>query len=367
LIHERRNDVNNFVYPYAVVSGNYSTLDWTSLTESPSFLSSAKVRLDLWYNMPQISTTHTNTNRSSFSDRQGTMPDKSQPSFPGFELPEQNWFRLPNAWTDITCDITSLAELKVVEYVLRHTWGFREFGVAKRISIDEFMRGRRRNDGSRMDRGTGLSKPSVIEGLRKAVADAYLIETKDSTDKGRIKKFYSLRMKPQASAMDSLNDQSGPDASAPGGPVKTPDPDVKNLNRGVKKLDTRGLDALHRSEKDTLERHYTVTINGEKEKKGTSSGTPKPPGHTRHPVSRLPRIGLPTEQTELLARDMAVELEDRTSLPFYRLVAQRVPERAVRRHLAEIKVNGAKHPAKLFNYRIRRYVEDRLARAKLRQ
>ena len=89
--------------------------------------------------------------------------------FAGFDLPEQNWFRMPNSWTDITAGMKSLAELKVVEYVLRHTWGYQEYGIAKRISTDEFMHGRRRQDGTRLDRGTGLSNRSVIDGLRHAV------------------------------------------------------------------------------------------------------------------------------------------------------------------------------------------------------
>jgi hypothetical protein len=294
------------------------------------------------------------------------MPKKPQSNFRGFELPQQNWFRLPNAWTDITCDISSLAELKVVEYVLRHTWGYREFGLAKRISTDEFMRGRRRKDGSRLDRGTGLAKQSVIDGLRKAVVHGYLLEDVDRSDKGRVKKYYSLRMNRAATAARSESDDS-PSGLRPYGSGQNPDPGVQNPDRGVKNLDTRGLDASPRSEKHTSVRHHTVTVNGEKEKKGTNDGATKSPDYGRHPVSRLPSMGLPSEQAELLARDMAKELEDRGSLPFYRLVAQHVPEQAVRRHLAEIKVNGAEFPAKLFNYRIRRYVEDRLARAKLRQ
>jgi len=42
--------------------------------------------------------------------------------FQGFEWPKENWFRLPNNWTDFTREMTSMSEMKVVEYVLRHTW-----------------------------------------------------------------------------------------------------------------------------------------------------------------------------------------------------------------------------------------------------
>jgi hypothetical protein len=116
--------------------------------------------------------------------------------FQGFTHPEQNWFKMPNEWTDITHDITSLAELKVVEYVLRHTWGYGESTdwEIKRISTSEFIDGRKRSDGSRMDRGTGLSAPSVYDGLKRAVEDNLLVKYVDNTDAGRVTHYYRMRM-----------------------------------------------------------------------------------------------------------------------------------------------------------------------------
>jgi hypothetical protein len=116
------------------------------------------------------------------------------PPFPGFSVPRQNWFKMPSDWTNLTAHMSSLAELKVVEYVLKHTWGYREYGLHKLISTDEFMHGRRRKDGSRIDLGTGLSKPSVIAGIKSAVADGFLEELVDDRDRGRVKKYYALHM-----------------------------------------------------------------------------------------------------------------------------------------------------------------------------
>ena len=192
------------------------------------------------------------------------MADKApQPSpapvFPGFDVPRQNWFKMPNAWTDITAGITSLAELKVIEYVLKHTWGYREYGIAKLITTNEFMQGRRRKDGTRIDRGTGLSKPSVIAGLKAAVAHGFLEELVDDSDRGRIKKSYSLKMLP---GLTSDDDTDEPVESPPPPPDEAPDErgvkhlnaDVKNLDIEVKHVDIKGKESLHRSEKDTLER-----------------------------------------------------------------------------------------------------------------
>ena len=91
--------------------------------------------------------------------------------------------------------VTSLAEMKLVEYVLKHTWGYSEFDMVKKITTDEFMHGRKKKSGERVDIGTGLSNKSVIEGLNKAVEHGLLEVEIDDADKARIKKYYKLKMK----------------------------------------------------------------------------------------------------------------------------------------------------------------------------
>lgn len=118
-------------------------------------------------------------------------------SFSGFEASQQGWFEVPNEWIDICAEISSLAELKVVQYVMRHTWGHPEYATRKPISIDEFRNGRQGSNGERMDKGTGLSKPSVIAGLRSAVERGLLSQEIDGSDRARGKKYYSLRMNPK--------------------------------------------------------------------------------------------------------------------------------------------------------------------------
>src|SRR2546430_10635950 len=133
------------------------------------------------------------------------MQNLSEHTFQGFSKPEANYFRLPNEWTDITSKISSLAEMKLVEYVLKHTWGYSEFDMVKKITTDEFMYGRKKRDGTRIDQGTGLSKPSVIAGLKSAVEHGLLVEEVDDSDKARIKKCYKLKMK---TSLDENNTES---------------------------------------------------------------------------------------------------------------------------------------------------------------
>lgn len=226
----------------------------------------------------------------------------SSPSaFPGFDRPRQNWFKMPNAWTDITAGISSLAELKVIEYVLKHTWGYQEFGIPKQISLTEFMTGRRRKDGSRIDQGTGLTRPSVRAGLKAAVEHGYLEKRVDASDKARIRTYYSLRMRPDlAEEIDNQqhwpeqhwpeeppapdDDEDGDDALVPDhDPDDDPDGDRggknlssggKNLSRGGKNLSLGGKESFPRSEKDTLERHQQQENNNNMRAQEDPSATP---------------------------------------------------------------------------------------------
>jgi hypothetical protein len=191
------------------------------------------------------------------------MQHLSKQSFVGFNKPETNFFRLPNEWTDITAQVTSLAELKLVEYVLKHTWGYSEFDMVKKITTDEFMSGRKRKSGERIDNGTGLSKPSVIAGLKSAVLHGLLEEETDDSDKARIKKYYKLKMR-------NPIEEDQPEQ-------EDPQSDVKILYIGVKKFDSDGKTSLHRSEKDTLRKIHIrnskskLQSNGSKENQGYQS------------------------------------------------------------------------------------------------
>lgn len=121
----------------------------------------------------------------------------------GFDDPTRQFFKLPNNFMDALARIDSLAELKVILYVLRHTWGFREYEEMKKITTDEFVNGRRLRDRSRMDNGTGLSETSVKQGIAKAVEHGFLECEIDFSDKARIKKYYRLKMKPDTEQEES--------------------------------------------------------------------------------------------------------------------------------------------------------------------
>jgi hypothetical protein len=235
----------------------------------------------------------------------------------GFDVPHRNWFKLPHAWTDLTAQMRSRAEQKVVEYVLRHTWGYQEYGGLKRITLGEFAHGRRRADGTRLDRGIGMRKQAIIRGIRQAVADGFLVEEVDDRDRGRTKKFYGLRML----------------AHVPEAIAAEPDQGYEDHTPAVRASHSSGMTATSRTERETPERHLEKPLNGL--------------------FTQLPDLGHAQVQTEYIAETILAELGDAHSRPFYRLVAAKIPGGAIRRALAEVKTDGAQQPARLFTYKMK--------------
>jgi len=214
--------------------------------------------------------------------------------FLGFNKPEANFFKLPNEWTDITAGLSSLAEIKVVEYVLRHTWGFQEFDIVKKITLDEFMSGRKGKDDMRMDRGTGLSKQGVITGIALALEHGLLEVETDDTDKARIKKYYKLRMSEDRA-------------------------DVKSFDTGVNNLDSSGQEVRHRTEKETKER------NKRYEKKTNE------------------------DEVTYYAGLIADKLNDNKSLSYYRLACRQFPPHILLEKATTIVTDGgARKPGAVF-------------------
>ncbi len=193
----------------------------------------------------------------------------TQQSFAGFPPPTKNFFSLPNEITDIIASITNLSELKVLLYVMRHTWGYHEFGICKTISIDEFMHGRRYKDGSRQDKGTGLSRQGVLDGIERAIKDGYLICEVDASDLGRTKKSYALRMLGGVNDLDGVRKVDGVnDLDPSNASQQNRRGGSTNQTPAVNNLDPSSLNSRPRSEKETLER------NSRKKPEERKSGNP---------------------------------------------------------------------------------------------
>jgi hypothetical protein len=74
-------------------------------------------------------------------------------------------------------------------------------------------------------------------------------------------------------------------------------------------------------------------------------------------------LGAPQEKTEYIAKDVILQaLGDEKSVKFYTLVAAKIPEQVIREALSEVRVDGARSPAKLFTYKIKQYALEKQKR-----
>lgn len=147
--------------------------------------------------------------------------ENTEPLFEGFSEPTENWFKFPVQLIHYLPDFDK-KQIVLLTYLLRHTWGYQDDD-PKKITIDEFMNGRKKRDGTRIDRGTGLAKTSIIDGLELLEQAGFITVEIDDSDKARIEKWYAPRMS------------------------KIQTSDVQNL-------DTGGTKIVHRTEKDNKDK-----------------------------------------------------------------------------------------------------------------
>lgn len=161
----------------------------------------------MFNNVAHTDTIFNNDSLETKPRRKGGRPRKPPitPIINGFRphIAQSSYFNVPAIFVDVVATIDNLAELKVVMYIMRHTWGFREYNSPKRITIDEFMHGRKKADRTRMDSGTGLSERAVMQGLQRAIAHGFVVCYVDDSDQARVKHYYQMRMQEEQEVPES--------------------------------------------------------------------------------------------------------------------------------------------------------------------
>ncbi|MFH1415212.1 MAG: replication protein [Elusimicrobiota bacterium] len=113
-------------------------------------------------------------------------------NFEGFISPR--YTQVPDEVFDILLAHISGAELKALMYVVRRTFGFKKD--SDNISFNQMMHGVIKRDGTILDYGTGLSKPTLIKALNGLVEKNILITIKQkSEDKGNLPTNYRLNLR----------------------------------------------------------------------------------------------------------------------------------------------------------------------------
>lgn len=248
--------------------------------------------------------------------------NEKKSAFKGFYAP--NSTPVPDNFFDELMADLSESELKVVLYVMRRTFGFKKRD--DNISLNQMLYGIVKKDGTRLDRGTGLSKPAITKATKSLVDRGVLIAERRFDEKGSNNPTnYRLNLIEAHPSKNSL--QGGV---------------VKNINKGVVKNLYPQVTALQDTEN-------TVNVNAEHKKEDKTD------------LRKLPDLEQSREKTQYVADEIYNELRDKQSKGFYYLVAAKVPESVIRQALAEIKLGGARSPARVFVSRIKTYAAEKLA------
>jgi hypothetical protein len=236
--------------------------------------------------------------------------------FKGFISPR--YTQVPDALFDELMAYLSGAELKVLLYIIRRTFGFKK--ESDNISLRQICKGIKTREGEVLDKGTGLSLSTVQIALRGLLAKNCVITARNrSQEKGDEPTTYSLNMLPY----------------------------TENRQGGLPKIGNGGYRKSVTQETDTQQ-----TVNN------TVNGVVK--GFEGNNIQKLHDLDQPTEKTEYVAQFLLDELGDKKSEKFYRLVAAKIPEAVIREALSAIRVDGAEYPAKLFTYKMQRYALGRV-------
>jgi hypothetical protein len=231
-------------------------------------------------------------------------------SFQGFISPR--YTQVPDVLFDELMAHLSGAELKVLLYIIRRTFGFKKD--SDNISLNQICNGITTREGEVLDIGTGLSQQSAITASKRLVEINAIIATKrTSKEKGYESTTYSLLI-PFSKKLS------------------TPSPKIREAL-------LQKLEIQHTVIQETVNN----TVNGVVKGGGESA------------LQRLPDLKEPPEKTAYVAQQILRELGDEQSQRFYHLVAAKIPEGIIRETLSEVRADGARDPARLFTYKIKKY------------
>jgi hypothetical protein len=173
------------------------------------------------------------------------MATANQNPFPGFQFPTTT--PVPDEVFDVLMYDLTGSELKVLLYICRRTFGFKK--ASDTISLNQMIHGITTTDGRVLDRGTGLSKVSVITAARSLEKKGIILRVRrHSTEKGDEATAYALN-------------------------VLAPPPVLKNQTGGCSKIEQGGvqkLDTQQTVKQETEEQETDVVVAKELENFGMS-------------------------------------------------------------------------------------------------
>jgi len=224
----------------------------------------------------------------------------NNPSFQGFSAP--NTTPVPDQLFDELLTRLSGGELKALLYIIRRTFGFKKSQDS--ISLNQMLHGIQRQDGSVLDSGVGLSKPTLLSALRSLEEQGIILRVRRNDDKrGDLPTAYSLRMARTTTPIrEELSEEGGGQKTLPrGGKESLPPPGQKTLPP------TRNsLTKIH------------INVDGDRRKKWTK----------------------PKEHVDYLVGEIEKQTGDTHSKGSFARIADALPEHRLFELLSEMKQDG---------------------------
>lgn len=125
-------------------------------------------------------------------------------SYQGIRSPR--YTQTPDEFFDIIAPHLSESELRVMLYIIRKTFGWK--ADEDDISISQMVAGVIKRNGERLDHGTGLSKSSVIRGVKGLVDKGLIVAQKNtSAARGHEATTYRIRLFGESRALVSESDK----------------------------------------------------------------------------------------------------------------------------------------------------------------
>jgi hypothetical protein len=150
--------------------------------------------------------------------------DGTRAMFRGYAGP--NYTPVPDELFDEQLPDLSGAELKVLLYVIRRTFGFKR--ESDNISLSQMLNGLRTRDGRILDRGVGLSKKTLLQAIKSLEEqNIILTERRRSQEKGDEPTSYRLNVR-AAAAQEETTPPVGEKLHHGGGGKTPPPPWGKN-------------------------------------------------------------------------------------------------------------------------------------------
>ncbi len=214
--------------------------------------------------------------------------------FKGFHAPY--YTQVPDELFDILLPSLGEAELKVLLYICRRTFGFKKG--SDRISKSQLENGITKKDGTKLDRGTGLSRRSIRLGVAGLLKKNILIKKRHaSTRKGHEATEFALNI---------INTNPGVHSTQGGGVKRTP-----GMGTEVPTQDT-----VRQVKKNVIRNPFKESYERAEVKSGTASSKAK---------------------QEMLVSAILEVCGDTKSKAFYRRVARLCPPEMIFRILSEVR------------------------------